>query len=167
MRSFGLLTEPIKGGLVLWLLIVFLLFFFNLIVHLFTDRKAYRIIISTSEMTMTFVLLQLFLYQLNKERGIFTDTPVPAVLLLDIVLTIGAVFDIVSCLRRRARELTLMSVKECMDELPVGICFYRDGGLTKLTNLKMESIAQRLTGATFPTPKVSVRQSRRAKRLPC
>lgn len=42
-----------------------------------------------------------------------------------------------------------MSVKECMDELPVGICFYRDGGLTKLTNLKMESIAQRLTGSNI------------------
>ncbi len=42
-----------------------------------------------------------------------------------------------------------MSVKECMDELPVGICFYRDGGLTKLTNLKMESIAQKLTGSSI------------------
>ena len=149
MHSFGLLAEPLKGGLVLWLLIIFLVFFFNMIVHLFTDRKAYRIIISTAEMIWTFVLLQMFLYQLNKKMGIFTDTPVLAVLLLDIVLTIGAVSDIVSCLRRRKRELTLMSVKECMDELPVGICFYRDGGLTKLTNLKMESIAQKLTGSSI------------------
>lgn len=69
MRSFGLLTEPLKGGFVLWLLIIFLVFFFNMIVHLFTDRKAYRIIISTAEMILTFVLLQMFLYQLNKKRG--------------------------------------------------------------------------------------------------
>ena len=40
-----------------------------------------------------------------------------------------------------------MSVKECMDELPVGICFYWDGGLTKLTNRRMNSIACKLTGS--------------------
>ena len=63
------------------------------------------------------------------------------------MLTGIAVLEILSCIRTRNRSLTLMSVKECMDELPVGICFYWDGGLTKLTNRRMNSIACKLTGS--------------------
>ncbi len=149
MISFSQLAEPIKGGLVVWLFLICLLFFFNTVIHYFTDRKAFRMLISVTETALALVLVQLFLYQVNEGKGIVTDIPVLAVLLLDIVLTMAAVFDIARRLRMKERELTPMSVKECMDELPVGICFYWDGGLTKLTNLKMDSIAQRLTDSSL------------------
>ena len=138
--------DSILGGLTLWLLLCCLTFFLMMIIHLLWDGKASRIVISTAEMLVPLVLSQILMDHLKYHNRAYLEKPA-ALLLIALVLTGIAVLEILSCIRTRNRSLTLMSVKECMDELPVGICFYWDGGLTKLTNRRMNSIACKLTGS--------------------
>jgi len=140
------IMQSILGGLTLWLLLCCLTFFHMIIIHLLSDGKASRIVISTAEMLVPLVLSQILMDHIKYNNRAFIEKPV-TLLLIALVLTGIAILEILSCIRSRKRSLTLMSVKECMDELPVGICFYWDGGLTKLTNRKMNSIACKLTGS--------------------
>ena len=140
------IMQSILGGLTLWLLLCCLTFFLMIIIHLLSDGKLSRIILSLAEMLVPLVLSQILMDHIKYNNRAFIEKPV-ALLLIALVLTGIAILEILSCIRSRKRSLTLMSVKECMDELPVGICFYWDGGLTKLTNRKMNSIACKLTGS--------------------
>jgi len=140
------IMSGISGVLTLWLLICCFTFFLMIIIHLLWDRKTVRILLSAAEMLASLIFVQIMMEQIFRQRGTFIGHPaVP--LLAALMFTGMACIEIRSCIRIRNRSLTMMSVKECMDELPVGICFYRNGGLTKLTNRRMNSIACRLTGS--------------------
>lgn len=47
---------------------------------------------------------------------------------------------------KRKNQITQMSIKESMDTLPMGICYYLDTGLIRLINHSMQQISQQLTG---------------------
>lgn len=138
--------DSILGALALWLILCLFAFFLTVILHLLLDGKRRRIVLSAAEMLVPLLLSQLLMDHLKYHNRAYLEKPV-VLLLIALVLTGIAVLEILSCIRTRNRSLTLMSVKECMDELPVGICFYWDGGLTKLTNRRMNSIACKLTGS--------------------
>ena len=136
----------LPGCLILWLLMCCFVFFCILIIHLFWDGKAGRIALAAAETLGALVLVQLLMDQLQRRNGTLLGQP-GLVLLLDLSFTLAAAAELISCARAGKRTLTQVSVKECMDTLPVGICFYWDGGLQKLTNLQMDSIARCLTGS--------------------
>ena len=138
--------DNILGALTLWLILCLFAFFLTVILHLLLDGKLCRIVLSVAEMLVPLLLSQQLMDHLKYHNRAYLEKPV-VLLLADLALTGIAVLEILSCIRARDRSLTLMSVKECMDELPVGICFYWDGGLTKLTNRRMNSIACKLTGS--------------------
>lgn len=140
--------DNILGALTLWLILCLFAFFLTAILHLLLDGKLCRIVLSAAEMLVPLLLSQLLMDHLKYHNRAYLEKPA-ALLLIALVLTGIAVLEILSCIRTRNRSLTLMSVKECMDELPVGICFYWDGGLTKLTNRRMNSIACKLTGSSL------------------
>lgn len=48
--------------------------------------------------------------------------------------------------RWRYEQLTLFSIKECVDALPDGVCFFTEQGLLLLTNLQMSRLCAQLTG---------------------
>lgn len=43
-------------------------------------------------------------------------------------------------------HVSVLSIKESVDQIPFGLCFYYEGGLVKLCNLAMEQICRELTG---------------------
>lgn len=63
-----------------------------------------------------------------------------------LLFTAAAGLLIARTLRRQKNELTAMSVKEGLDTLPTGLCFYEKGGRTLLINHEMEALCQILTG---------------------
>lgn len=146
MSNFISLPESVRGGLLLWLILVGFTFFLALIIHIFTDRSRKSLLICAAENLFTFSFYQILLDQLWSESRLFIGISSVTVVLVTFFLTAAAVTELVSCIRKRNSTLTMMSVKESMDSLPTGICFYWDGGLTKLTNLTMDSISERLTG---------------------
>ncbi len=139
------LISNITGGIGLWMLVCCCVFFLTIILHLLLDRKPGRLVMSSAETLLSLLLMELFMFRVKYHSDI-GNVHLIAALLTDLLLTGTAVLEIISCIRIRNSSLTPASVKECMDELPVGICFYRDGGLTKLTNRKMNSISVKLTG---------------------
>lgn len=149
MSSFMSLPETIRGGLLLWLLLVGSVLFLALIIHIFTDRSRRGLVICACETLFTFLFYQVLIDQRWSEKRLFMGLPAAAAALLILVLTAVAVNEMIGCLRNRNRRLSMMSVKESMDSLPTGICFYWEGGLTKLTNLTMERISERLTGGSI------------------
>lgn len=138
--------DDILGVLTLWLILCCFTFFLTIILHWMLDGKVHRIMLSAAEMLVPLLLSQILMDHLKYHNRAFIEKPI-AILLVALVMTGIAVMEILSCIRTRNRSLTLMSIKECMDELPVGICFYWDGGLTKLTNRRMNSLACKLTGS--------------------
>lgn len=135
--------------MILWMFLIECVFFLDIILHLILDKKLCRIILLLSETVITFLLIQFFLYQTRIRRGFWVELPAAAVFLINTVLTISAVYELISSIKKKNQNIDLTSIKECMDQLPVGICFYWNGGLTKLVNLKMDSIARRLTGVNI------------------
>ena len=138
----------VSGAMILWSILICLAFFLSVIMHLSLDGKKIRILISLTETVIVLVLIQILMYRLLTSTG--TLIYHPAILaFINLIMTGAASAEIINCIRIRNKSLTLMTVKECMDELPVGICFYLNGGLTKLTNHKMDSIACKLTGSSI------------------
>ena len=72
-----------------------------------------------------------------------------------LLFTAAAGLLIARTLRRQKNELTAMSVKEGLDTLPTGLCFYEKGGRTLLINHKMEALCQILTGGHCKTARCS------------
>lgn len=48
---------------------------------------------------------------------------------------------------KRRNRITQMSVKESMDTMPIGICYYLDTGLIRLINHSMQQISLEITGS--------------------
>ena len=68
-----------------------------------------------------------------------------AVLVL-ILLSAAGLQLLISLRRLLENEISPMSIKESLDELPAGLCFYREDGTCVLVNKAMESICRELTG---------------------
>lgn len=65
----------------------------------------------------------------------------PSVLMcIDAVLLTAGLLMLLQIKKRKATSLTAMSVKECVDSLPTGICYYNGNGLPILKNTVMERI---------------------------
>ncbi len=63
-----------------------------------------------------------------------------------IVLTAAGLILLSRIERWKSSRLTVMSVKESVDTLPAGICFFDGKGLPVLTNTVMEEICRELLG---------------------
>ena len=67
-------------------------------------------------------------------------------LMLCLCIALGEWILVRACLRYVRHTITPSSIKEAMDSLPSGICFYRDDGRVILVNRAMEVLCRRLTG---------------------
>ena len=51
--------------------------------------------------------------------------------------------------KRKRDKVTPVSVKDAVDRLPVGLCFYYPNGLCKLVNVQMDTVSRRITGSSL------------------
>lgn len=78
----------------------------------------------------------------------FYDMPSPvAWTVLAVYLTLTA-FCVVYCVWWNKRHVGKTSIKEGMDKMPVGLCFYAKNGMPILTNDEMNKVCVALTGHT-------------------
>lgn len=71
-----------------------------------------------------------------------------AVIVLTVVLIGAAEVFLLRRLRRwRFEQLTPVSVKECLDALPEGVCFFMETGQPMLVNMQMSRICTQITGS--------------------
>ena len=72
--------------------------------------------------------------------------PVPALICILVAAFAYSVISLIAEMRRSKREINEWSVKEAMDDLPVGLCFADDDGHIILCNRKMDALSHQLTG---------------------
>jgi len=74
------------------------------------------------------------------------DTPLIFIAVITIIISTLVVIVVRNSIRWRNSHISRTSVYESFQKLPVGICCYQDGGMTRLVNAKMSQIAIELTG---------------------
>lgn len=62
------------------------------------------------------------------------------------LFTLLNLFIIILLIQSRKNTLSKMSIKEAFDDLPSGICFYEESGVTRLVNCKMNDLSIKITG---------------------
>ena len=76
----------------------------------------------------------------------FCNVPVSYILLLMAVMTVFLVILILHEMRLRKTTLTRSAIKESIDHLPTGLCFYTDNGRILLVNHRMNQLSHILRG---------------------
>ena len=83
-------------------------------------------------------------------------TPLELVLILTVLVTALILIVLKNSLNWRNNHISRTSVYESLQKLPVGICCYQDGGMTRLVNVKMSQIAKELTGKKITNGEIFV-----------
>lgn len=151
MTRFYLLPPVLQGLLGLWLFFTVGGFVYNIVIMAQQKRRATAYILPVLLLLANEAFRHAVLYNLMKmglQEGPNAVGRMPALFIIGAALlfTGAAAALIAGTLRRRKNELTAMSVKEGLDTLPTGLCFYEKGGRTLLINHEMEALCQRLTG---------------------
>ena len=91
--------------------------------------KLYRVGESVFEPSLTIISLPLWLH-----------------CVVAVVLLALAVYGLVSAVLWKKKHISPVSIKECADTLPVGICFYEQSGLVRFFNTEMNRLCVLATG---------------------
>ncbi len=83
---------------------------------------------------------------LDTRSEIILSTPVWAIVSLSVVLILLSCIGLVRIIMWRRTNVTLMSVKEGTDKLPIGLCYYTENGIPKLLNHKMNYLCLSIMG---------------------
>lgn len=130
---------------------------------LFCKKKG-LIFLSSFSLVLSFVLVFLsmrgcYLYRMEEEvfepSYSFLKLPLWVFLLFVMFLFLLLIMEFVYFFFWRKKNLSPLSIKESFDTLPMGICFYEDNGLIRLSNTEMDDASflldkeALLNGSTF------------------
>lgn len=127
--------------LVSWCILIVLVFMF-INASLYRGRLRYRLI------NLAFILMQLHYMQVLAER-IVPTWQCFAFLFMDVVISVSAVFLGITLKKYTKTNLTSLSIKESMDNLPMALCYYRDGFAPELVNEQMQNLSQQMFGTAL------------------
>lgn len=150
------------------IVILFILALFLSILSIFLSilfcKKAGLITLSSISLIFSFILVFLsmrgsYLYQMEEEvfepSYSFLKLPLWVFLLFVMFLFLLLILEFVYFFFWRKKNLSPLSIKESFDTLPMGICFYEDNGLIRLSNTEMDDASflldkeALLNGSTF------------------
>lgn len=150
------------------IIILFIVALFLSILSIFLSilfcKKAGLITLSSISLIFSFILVFLsmrgsYLYQMEEEvfepSYSFLKLPLWVFLLFVMFLFVLLIMEFVYFFFWRKKNLSPLSIKESFDTLPMGICFYEDNGLIRLSNTEMDDASflldkeALLNGSTF------------------
>lgn len=150
------------------IIILFIVALFLSILSIFLSilfcKKAGLITLSSISLIFSFILVFLsmrgsYLYQMEEEvfepSYSFLKLPLWVFLLFVMFLFLLLIMEFVYFFFWRKKNLSPLSIKESFDTLPMGICFYEDNGLIRLSNTEMDDASflldkeALLNGSTF------------------
>ncbi len=150
------------------IVILFILALFLSILSIFLSilfcKKAGLITLSSISLIFSFILVFLsmrgsYLHQMEEEvfepSYSFLKLPLWVFLLFVMFLFLLLILEFIYFFFWRKKNLSPLSIKESFDTLPMGICFYEDNGLIRLSNTEMDDASflldkeALLNGSTF------------------
>ena len=133
------------------IVILFIIALFLSILSIFLSilfcKKAGLITLSSISLILSFILVFLsmrgcYLYQMEEEvfepSYSFLKLPLWVFFLFVMFLFLLLILEFVYFFFWRKKNLSPLSIKESFDTLPMGICFYEDNGLIRLSNTEMD-----------------------------
>lgn len=150
------------------IVVLFIIALFLSILSIFLSvlfcKKGELIFLSSFSLVLSFVLVFLsmrgcYLYRMEEEvfepSYSFLKLPLWVFLLFVMFLFLLLIVEFVYFFFWRKKNLSPLSIKESFDTLPMGICFYEDNGLIRLSNTEMDDASfflekeALLNGSTF------------------
>ncbi|MBE5865002.1 MAG: hypothetical protein E7292_02150 [Lachnospiraceae bacterium] len=151
--QFGDMPDMARNFLFIWLIVIFILGLYNLFRSVQVKEKRH-IVISTVLLVIEYLLLQIAAdishRNMEMEHVGLSDTLGRIGMIWWIVLIAGIMaisITLASYFRHWKKEhITPMSVKDSMDMLHAGLCYWEEGGRIILSNKKMDEICLAITG---------------------
>jgi len=149
----GDMTNTARGFLFIWLICIFILGLCNLF-HSIQVKQTRHIVISATVLVIEYFLIQIISdilhrhvgkenvdlsYTLGRINVIWWIVLIVGIMLISI--TLASFFK-----HWKAEHITPMSVKDSIDRLHAGLCYWEDGGRIILSNKKMDEICLALSG---------------------
>ncbi|MGM9681704.1 MAG: hypothetical protein ACI3XR_09390 [Eubacteriales bacterium] len=150
MKSFNLSSSVHQSLLLVVLFFTLILSLFLLVNVIGNHRDRFKRYLNSAAFLFLLALLILLTdafekihYGNSHEKGL----PIPMLLLWFIVVGMGLLLllELIGLNRTKGRTLNRNSVKEAMDRLPSGICYFTVSGIVKLCNLQMLRLFRSLT----------------------
>jgi hypothetical protein len=144
MTDFFSLPIILRGILSLLIMMLYLYDIFLFLQVLRISAGVKNTIISSATMFGSFILFQ----------AVIPKKPLPQIdvrliLIPMMILICTSVIEQIQVKRIKKGRISNISVKEGLDLLPAGICFYNTDGLPMLTNHRMNQICLKLTGSSL------------------
>ena len=157
MRFIDLPSSIIQGFVICFILL-FVASIIGLFVTLIFARKKYLIVLSSLTFLLSFVLVFLTMrgsYCYRLSRPVFESylwvlsRPLWVFIVVSLLLLISIVYELIFSYLWNKRHITLLSIKESMDSLPSGICFFEENGTVRLINFAMNDVSSRVAGSSL------------------
>lgn len=133
--------------LFLWLTVVLVLGIYNMF-HAIRVKQAKYIVVAGILLVAEYFFLQLISEMAHSGLGgKLNERTFPAWVVLMLVITWISIAMAVSFRHWKKNHITPMSVKDSIDMLHAGLCYWEDGGRVVLANKQMDEICLALTGA--------------------
>ena len=150
---FGDMPDVARGFLFIWIICIFILGLCNLF-HAIQVKQTKHIVISAVLLVVEYFLLQIvsdilhrhtgkenvgLSYQLGRIHVIWWIILIAGIMVISI--TLASFFK-----HWKEENITPMSVKDSIDMLHAGLCYWEDGGRIILSNKKMDEICLAISG---------------------
>ena len=155
MTSFLNSPYTVKLLLSAWLFGLLLVLIY-LLFRLMQQRRSLRLVLPLLLLYLPLDLIWQFLADVTDPTPYkapwalrFAAIPAAAVFVLDLFVTVFAAIMLFVVRRRQRRRVDETSIKESIDFLPAGICFYRSTGLVYMHNHRMDALSFAVTGSAL------------------
>ena len=152
-KSFYDLSNGLRGMTCICVFLVFILGYWNLLRSL-RQRRKLTLIFSCCLMVISYPILQV-IGDIRYWKEGFTGSEISLFFgktsavgwLLFISFLMGmSIILTLSSVKWNKEHLTPMAVKDGMDQLQAGLCYWEDGGKLVLSNRRMDEICEKITG---------------------
>jgi len=151
--QFGAMPDAVRGFIFVWLIVIFILGLYNLF-HSVQVKQTKHIVIAVSLLVIEYFLIQIISDVLHSQAekestGIsYVLGRIDVVWWLVLIAGIMVISITLASFFKHWREehITPMSVKDSIDTLHAGLCYWEDGGRIILSNRKMDEICMAVTG---------------------
>ena len=152
MRFFEL-SESMFGLFFTWALVIFVLCAWNFLNSFRQKRKKY-IWLSAAVFFITYIVIQIMLdikyMREGKKSTVIADfmgyLPVESWAVYIALCMIASVIITAYYVHWKKENITVMSIKDSIDTLQAGLCYWKDGGQVILSNRKMNDLCFDITG---------------------
>lgn len=143
---------------IIMLILALVLSIVGVFVTIILCRKKHLTIVAVFAFILSFMSVFLtmrgsYLHRVNRpgfEPSLtFLSLPFWIICLITVLLLSLIVYELIFAIKWNKKHISLISIKESVDNLPAGICFFDINGLVRLINKEMNDISLLLTGNTL------------------